>query len=134
MKKLLSLAVIAALMAACNDNTTSKEATSADTASVVAPAPDTAMAVPDTAAAASATPAMKDGLMTFKGGKVMIAKGGAWTALKETFTCTNGRKVSPNGEVSKNGKKRKLTEGMMIDKDGQMMDKDGKMLDTTGWE
>lgn len=133
MKKLLSIAVVAALIAACNDNTTSKEATSTDT-TAVAPAPDTAMAAPDTASAASATPAVKDGLMAFKDGKVMVAKGGNWEPLKATFTCTNGRKVSPNGEVSKNGKKRKLTEGMMIDKDGQMMDKDGKMLDTTGWE
>jgi hypothetical protein len=72
--------------------------------------------------------------MQFKDGKVMIMTGGAWSALTATVTTTNGRKVSPNGEVSKGKVKRKMEEGMMIDKDGQMMDKDGKMMDNTGWE
>jgi len=59
---------------------------------------------------------------------------GSWSALSAPVTTTNGRKVSPNGEVSKNGKTRKMEEGMMIDKDGQLMDKDGKLMDNTGWE
>jgi hypothetical protein len=31
-------------------------------------------------------------------------------------------------------RKRKIEEGMMIDKDGQIMDKDGKLMDTSGWD
>ena len=49
-------------------------------------------------------------------------------------TCTNGRKVSVDGTISKKDKKRKLEEGMMIDKDGQIMDKNGKLMDTSGWD
>ena len=88
-----------------------------------------------TAPMATATAApVKDSVMQFKDGKVMIMTGGSWSALSGPVTTTNGRKVSPNGEVSKNGKKRKMEEGMMIDKDGQLMDKDGKAMDNTGWE
>ncbi len=80
------------------------------------------------------TQALKDGLMTMKDGKMMIVKGGAWVAMDAPVTCTNGRKVDVNGEVSKGDKKRKLEEGMMIDNDGQIKDKDGKLVDTSGWD
>ena len=78
--------------------------------------------------------ALKDGLMTMKDGKMMIVKGGAWVAMDAPVTCTNGRKVDVNGEVSKGDKKRKLEEGWMIDNDGQIKDKDGKLVDTSGWD
>ena len=84
--------------------------------------------------ATSATTTMKEGVMTMKDGKMMVMSNGAWGAMAEPVTTTNGRKVAVNGEVSKGDKKRMLEEGMMIDKDGQMMDKDGKMLDNSGWE
>lgn len=130
MKKLLVFFAITGFMTACGDGG-QKEAASGDTASTettVTPAP-----APDTNTAVTAQP-VKDSLMQFKEGKVMIMMGGAWTALSAAITTTNGRKVSPNGEVSKGGKTRKMEEGMMIDKDGQLMDKDGKMMDNTGWE
>jgi len=79
-------------------------------------------------------PALQDGLMTMKDGKMMIVKGGTWVAMDAPVTCTNGRKVDLAGEVSKGDKKRKLEEGMMIDKDGQIKDKDGKLVDTSGWD
>ena len=127
MKKLLFMAAIASFTFACNDS--SKPAASTDsTAATVAPAP----AAADSTAATQ--PALKEGLMTMKDGKMMIVKSGAWVALDATVTCTNGRKVEVNGDVSKGGKKRKLEEGMMIDKDGQMMDKSGKLMDTSGWD
>ena len=129
MKKLLILLAITGFMTACN-NGAKKEDSSATgdttTTTETTPAPDTQ---PTTAA-----PAIKDSVMQFKDGKVMIMVGGSWVELSATVTTTNGRKVSPNGEVSKSGKTRKMEEGMMIDKDGQMMDKDGKMMDNTGWE
>jgi len=130
MKKLLALLTITGSVIACNNSAqqsdTSKDtAATTDTSSAtMAPAKDsTAMAAP-----------VKDSVMQFKDGKVMIMSGGSWSALSAPVTTTNGRKVSPNGEVSKNKKTRKLEEGMMIDKDGQLMDKDGKPLDQTGWE
>ena len=129
MKKLLALLAITGSVVACNNSAkesdSSKDsATMTDTSATMAPKMDTT---------ATAAP-VKDSVMQFKDGKVMIMTGGAWTALSAPVTTTNGRKVSPNGEVSKNKKTRKLEEGMMIDKDGQLMDKDGKPLDQTGWE
>jgi Domain of unknown function (DUF6799) len=129
MKKLLALLAITGSVVACNNSAkesdSSKDsATMTDTSATMAPKMDTT---------ATAAP-VKDSVMQFKDGKVMIMTGGAWTALSAPVTTSNGRKVSPNGEVSKNGKKRKMEEGMMIDKDGQLMDKDGKPMDNTGWE
>jgi hypothetical protein len=123
MKKLLLIAAIAGFTFACNNDTKSST-TSTDTAAA-APAADTS---------AAAKSAMKDGLMTMKDGKMMIVKAGAWAAMDSAVTCTNGRKVDVNGDVSKGDKKRKLEEGMMIDKDGQIMDKNGKLMDTSGWD
>ena len=124
MKKLLAIFAITSFMTACSNEST-KEDSSADT-STVATTPE-----PETNTTATQ---LKDSVMQFKDGKVMIMTGGSWSALSGPVTTTNGRKVSPNGEVSKNGKKRKMEEGMMIDKDGQLMDKDGKLMDNTGWE
>jgi hypothetical protein len=123
MKKLLAILAITGFMTACNDAAEKDGAATSDTPSTATtPTPDaTAVAV-------------KDSTMQFKEGKVMIMVAGSWTALSAPVTTTNGRMVSPAGDVSKNGKTRKMEEGMMIDKDGQMMDKDGKMMDNTGWE
>jgi len=128
MKKFLALMAIVAFVSACGNSSQSTDnaATTDTTAKAVTPAPDNS-------ATTAAAPA-KDSLMQFKDGKVMIMLGGSWSALSAAVTTSNGRKVSPNGDVSKNGKTRKLTEGMMIDKDGQLMDKDGKLMDNTGWE
>jgi len=129
MKKLLFFASIAALLlTACGDSASKQETPATDTTKA-APAPDSGAA----ASTATVQP-VKDSVMQFKGGKVMIIVGGTWSELTAPVTTTNGRKVSPNGDVSKNGKTKKLEEGMMIDKDGQLMDKDGKPLDNTGWE
>jgi hypothetical protein len=123
MKKLLALLAISGSIIACNNSSTSTETTTDTASKTVAPADNSAAAAP-----------AKDSLMQFKGGKVLISLKGAWSDLSATVTTSNGRTVNPNGEVSKNGKTRKLEEGMMIDKDGQLMDKDGKLMDNTGWE
>jgi len=128
MKKLLLIAAIAGFTCACNGGSKSP-ATTTDTAAV-APAATPAA----DSSTASTTQSLKDGLMTMKDGKMMIVKGGSWVAMDAPVTCTNGRKVSVTGEVSKGDKKRKLEEGMMIDNDGQIKDKDGKLVDTSGWD
>ena len=110
MKKLLAILAVTGFMTACNDTT--QPPTVSDTPAV----------------------ALKDSAMQFKEGKVLIMIGGSWSPLASAVTTTNGRTVNPNGELSKNGKTRKMKEGMIVDKDGQLMDKDGKMMDNTGWE
>jgi hypothetical protein len=124
MKKLLLITAIAGFTFACNSDS-STSTTAKDSAATPAAA--------DTSTAAT-KPALKDGLMTLKDGKMMVVANGAWVAMDAPVTCSNGRKVDVTGEVSKGDKKRKLEEGMMIDKDGQMMDKDGKPMDTSGWD
>jgi hypothetical protein len=127
MKKLFFTAAIAGLTFACNDGSKSSTTSATDTtASATTPAAADSLS--------AKTPALKDSLMTLKDGKMMIVKNGAWVTMDSAVTCTNGRKVSVDGEVSKKDKKRKLEEGMMIDKDGQIMDKDGKLVDTSGWD
>ena len=123
MKKLLFVVAIAGLTYACNNE--SKPAATDSTAAAPAATP---------AATDSSAAALKDGLMTMKDGKMMIVKAGAWAALDSAVTCTNGRKVAVDGTVTKGDKKRKIEEGMMIDKDGQLMDKNGKPMDTSGWD
>ena len=127
MKKVFALLTITGFMTACNNSAEKDSSATADTATTTTP-------VTDTVSTTASQPALKDSVMQFKDGKVMIMSGGSWSALSATVTTTNGRKVSPDGQVSKNGKKRKMEEGMMIDKDGQLMDKDGKPMDNTGWE
>ena len=127
MKKLLAIAAITFSLTACNDNSSD---TAGDITDTVSSPTENAPAVADST---STTGAMKDGVMTMKDGKMMVMIAGKWEPMTEEVTTTNGRKVSLNGEVSKGDKKKKLEEGMMIDKDGQMTDKDGKMLDDTGW-
>ena len=128
MKKLLFIVAIAGLTFSCNSD--SKPSATDSTA---APAPDSAHAAKDTSAAAMQA-SLKDGLMTMKDGKMMIVKSGVWASMDSAVTCTNGRKIAVDGTVSKGDKKRKLEEGMMIDKDGQLMDKNGKPMDSSGWD
>lgn len=128
MKKLLAVFALAGFFTACNNEAKTEE-NATDTATTTT-APEV---TPDTSATAAA-PALKDSVMQFKEGKVMIMVGGSWSALSGTVTTSNGRKVSPDGEVAKGEIKRKMEEGMMIDKDGQLMDKEGKPMDATGWE
>jgi len=131
MKKLLFFLSIAAFITACGNGDQKTATTGADSSAAAA----TPLTDSGKMAAPAATPSVKDSVMQFKGGKVLISKNGAWSELTAAVITTNGRKVSPDGEVvSKSGKKKKLEEGMMIDKDGQLMDKDGKPLDNTGWE
>ena len=127
MKKLLFILGVTALVAACNNEAKTDDKATGDSSATISPAPDSSSA-PVTVAP------VKDSVMQFKDGKVLINVGGTWSPLTAQVTTTNGRKVNPNGEVSKGAVTRKLEEGMMIDKDGQMMDKDGKMMDNTGWE
>jgi hypothetical protein len=129
MKKLIVLLAFAGFITACNDSA-QKDSSATDTAAT----PEVTTPAASDTTAAPTTQAVKDSVMQLKDGKVVISIGGSWTPIAAAVTTSNGRKVSPTGEVSKNGKTRKLEEGMMIDKDGQIMDKDGKAVDNTGWE
>ena len=93
MKKILLITAIAGFTFACNSDTSKSSTTATDSATTTAPA------ATDTTSATK--PALKDGLMTMKDGKMMIVKDGSWVAMDAPVTCTNGRKVAVDGEVSK---------------------------------
>ncbi len=127
MKKLFSIVAMAVILGACNSGTSTGTTTDStmmtDTTSAAPVMPDT------TTMNTPATMAPKDGTMTMKDGKMMVMKAGAWVAMTETMTCTDGCKVMVNGEVKmKDGKKATLKEGEMIDADGHMMDASGNMM------
>ena len=109
MKKLLFSVAIAGLTFACNDAPKSSSSTTDTTAAASA----TTSAATDSSATA-AQPALKDSLMTLKDGKMMIVKNGAWVALDAEVTCTNGRKVSVDGTVSKKDKKRRTRRRLFL--------------------
>lgn len=63
---------------------------------------------------------MKDGVM-MSDNKVMLCKDNKCTPLTETYTCTDGCKVSTDGTVTKpDGSTMKLMNGYEIGKDGKV--------------
>ena len=63
---------------------------------------------------------MKDGVMMVDN-KMMVCKEGKWLPIKETYTCTNGSKISPKGVMTmSDGKTMKLKNGHQVDKSGKM--------------
>ena len=134
MKKLLSMAVLAAFMIACNDSSTKVETAGIDSTTMsgdamVADSSGSMASTMDTSAKSNAM-APQEGTMTMKEGKMMVMKDGGWVKMEKTITCTDGCKVMPSGQVVMNdGMKMAMTEGEMIDKDGHITDKNGKMMD-----
>jgi len=63
---------------------------------------------------------MKDGVMMVDN-KMMVCKEGKCLPMKETYTCTNGSKISPKGVMTmSDGKTMKLKNGHQVDKSGKM--------------
>lgn len=63
---------------------------------------------------------MKDGVM-MSDNKVMLCKDSKCTPLTETYTCTDGCKVSTDGTITKpDGSTMKLMNGYEIGKDGKV--------------
>ena len=63
---------------------------------------------------------MKDGVMMMDS-KMMLCKDNKCTSLTETYTCTDGCKVSTDGTVTKpDGSTMKLMNGYAVDKKGKV--------------
>jgi hypothetical protein len=61
----------------------------------------------------------KDGTAKMVNGKMMVMTNGAWTAMTETKTMSDGTKVMTNGTVmTKDGKTKMLKEGDCVKPDG----------------
>ncbi len=64
---------------------------------------------------------MKDGVMIVDN-KAMLCSKSKCTPLTETYTCTDGCKVSTDGTITKpDGSTMKLTNGYEISKDGKVL-------------
>jgi hypothetical protein len=63
---------------------------------------------------------LKDGVMMVDN-KPMLYKHGKYTTLTQTYTCTDGCKISTDGTITKpDGSVMKLMNGYEIDKDGKV--------------
>ena len=63
----------------------------------------------------------KDGSAKMVNGKMMVMKGGSWTAMTSDVTMTDGSKVKTDGTVvMKNGKTQTLKNGQCVKPDGTM--------------
>ena len=63
---------------------------------------------------------MKDGVMMMND-KMMMCKDNKCTPMTETYTCTDGSKISMNGTVTKaNGMTKKMKNGYEMEKSGKM--------------
>ncbi len=124
MKKIFSIALIAATLIACNENKSTDSTVTTDTA-LTTTMPDPAM--DNMATAPAYTPANGDVMM--KDGKMMMMIDGSMMVMDHNMTLGNGTMVMQNGDVKMtNGKMTKLTDGTMVDAKGTMYDKDGIIM------
>lgn len=114
MKKFLTISLLAASLAACNDAST-------DTTTVEK---DTMVTAPATTTTVTYTPA--EGDVTYRDGKVMVWRDNDWKAAEGDVTLDNGVVVSENGHV-----KRDATTEVTLD-DGEVVTRSGNFFDKTG--
>lgn len=65
--------------------------------------------------------------------KVMVYRNGDWQTATTDVTLADGSVVSPDGEVEKNGNKKQLTEGEVVNSSGNFFDRTGNAI-SDAWE
>jgi len=120
MKKVLALAVIAALgFTACNN----AEQTETFTNPVETPA--------ETPSPVAYTPG--EGDIMYTEGAVKIYQNGAWVPAQSDVTLENGVVITKEGVVKKDDKTIQLAEGESVTKLGRFFDKTGQAIED-GWD
>ena len=116
MKKLIAVVVIVTIIASCNSNSNNNPGSPAESSSA-------------DSAKNNMTTAIIEGTMAMKNGDVKVLKDHKWVPLNEPYTCTDGCKVMPNGEVYlSNGRKMTLKEGQMVERNGTILDANGQVM------
>ncbi|GAB3027094.1 hypothetical protein GCM10027051_34970 [Niabella terrae] len=123
MKKLFTIAAIAAVTVACNnaaDNTAATE--------------DSAMIETLDETAMEASPAAAEGDISRQNGQVVVYQSGQWVPVAEDITLDNGLVVKANGDiVDPQGNTVQIDEGGRVTRAGQFFDKAGNAVENA-WD
>lgn len=120
MRKLLTIAAIAATFAACNNAANDNDA-------------DTLVVDHDTTTIAT-TPTYNEGDIIKRDGQAQVYTKGAWVALDNDVTLDNGVVVKRNGTVvTSEGKEVVWEEGQYVTKTGAFFDRTGAAIENA-WD
>jgi hypothetical protein len=125
MKNFLVIAAISASLTACTSSETGT--TSVDTDSSVNSTTTT------TTNTTTTTYTAAEGDASYRGGKLMVWKNGAWVESTEDVTLDNKVVVRRNGEVRRDNDVVNLQEGEVIDRTGKFFDNAGNAIED-GWD
>ena len=81
----------------------------------------------------SKTYSSSEGDVSYRGGKVVVYRNGAWVDADNDVTLDNGIIVRRNGRVVKDNEEYELEEGVVVTKSGDFWDKAGNAIED-GWE
>lgn len=120
MRKLLTIAAIAATFAACNNAANDNDA-------------DTLVVDQDTTTIVT-TPTYNEGDIIKRDGQAQVYKNGAWVALDNDVTLDNGVVVKRNGTVvTSEGKEVVWEEGQYVTRTGAFFDRTGAAIENA-WD
>jgi hypothetical protein len=112
MKKILVAAGIVLLMS-CNDE--KKDSTT------------------ETETTTSKTYTATEGDVSYRGGKLVVYRNGAWVDADNDVTLDNGIVVRRTGRVAKDNEEYELEDGVVVTKTGDFFDRAGNAIEN-GWE
>jgi len=130
MKKILSLAALAAIFASCGNNDSAEVITTSDTEVAFSDSGKVSTVTTTT----TTTYTAEDGDVMWKDGKLMVYKNGGWTVAEKDITLDDGTVISVKGNVTgKDGKMISIKEGESVKKTGQFFDKAGNAI-ANAWD
>lgn len=125
MKKLLFLSIVAASLAACNNE--SKNAATATDGSV-------SVVLDSTPVVSTPVVTYNEGDISRRDGKVVVYKNNDWVVIDKDYTLDNGIIITPAGNMkTKDGKTVVLEDGYHVTKAGRFFDKAGNAIENA-WD
>jgi hypothetical protein len=122
MKRIIALAFAATWLVACNDTSSSENATT-----------DEKSEAPISSPAPSTTYSPADGDVTYREDKVRVYRNGEWADADNDVTLDNGAVVYRDGRVKRDDKEVELEDGEVVNKSGDFFDKTGNAVEK-GWK
>lgn len=121
MKKLLTIAAIAATFAACNNSANDENA-------------DTLVVDQDTAAIVTTTPTYTEGDVIKRDGRAHVYTNGTWVVMDRDVTLDNGVVIKTDGKVvNKEGQEIVWEEGQYVTRTGAFFDRTGAAIENA-WD
>lgn len=121
MKKMFLMAGLAAVVMACNNDTTRSDADGDS--------------VDNTSNNAANAPMYKesDGDVSYRDGRVVVWRDNNWVDADNDVTLDDGTVVRRDGKIVRNGEERDLDDGVVVTRTGRFFDKAGNAIED-GWE